>query len=525
MTVLTGCSVRVLSDISVGTVALVDRVGRSWLSRTSGDGEVRGQELAILRRLALASSVALFAVPAGLSLVTSPAVALPAGVATVCAAFLFSAVGSIALSRQRPALRPAEAVVVEHRDLMLESAFGLVLLLDPQGNVTTVGGRDRAEFLCWMRDPTGRGFVEQIHVSDRIVFLQAIDVLRQGRDAHSADLRLERSTVVGGDDQFVHARMELTARRDAEGRLTAIVSQLRDISQDQQLREDAARKAAEAESANDAKSRFLAAVSHELRTPLNAILGFSDILSGEYFGKLENDRQREYVGLIRQSGAHLLSVVNTMLDMSKIEAGRYELMLESFAIEDTIATCEAMLGLQAKEKGLTLTSRIQRGLGEIVADQRAIQQILINLIGNAIKFTDAGGAITIDAALADGMLKLSIGDTGIGIASERLASLGQPFVQIQNDYTRRYAGTGLGLSLVKGLVGLHGGNFSIASAPGEGTVITILIPFDGSGAVTMQQPVDVNRPVDFPPRLKHTVEIDEGRNKELMNGPAKAKIA
>jgi cell cycle sensor histidine kinase DivJ len=127
--------------------------------------------------------------------------------------------------------------------------------------------------------------------------------------------------------------------------------------------------------------------------------------------------------------------------------------------------------------------------------------------------------------MADGMLKLSIGDTGIGIASERLASLGQPFVQIQNDYTRRYAGTGLGLSLVKGLVGLHGGNFSIASAPGEGTVITILIPFDGSGAVTMQQPVDVNRPVDFPPRLKHIVEIDEGRNKELMNGPAKAKIA
>ncbi|GAC1042041.1 sensor histidine kinase [Rhizobium sp. No.120] len=516
---------RVLSDISVGAEALVDRVGRSWLSRTSGNGEVRGQELAILRRLALASSVALFAVPTGLSFITSPAVALPVGVATVCAAFLFSAVGSIALSRQRPESRPAEAVVVEHRDLMLESAFGLVLLLDSQGNVTTVGGRDRAEFLSWMRDPTGRGFVEQIHVSDRIVFLQAIDVLRQGRDAYSADLRLERSAVVGGDQQFVHVRMELTARRDAEGRLAAIVGQLRDISQDQQLREDAARKAAEAESANDAKSRFLAAVSHELRTPLNAILGFSDILSGEYFGKLENDRQREYVDLIRQSGAHLLSVVNTMLDMSKIEAGRYELLLESFAIEDTIATCEAMLGLQAKEKGLTLTSRIQRGLGEIVADQRAIQQILINLVGNAIKFTDAGGAITIDAAMADGMLKLSIGDTGIGIASERLASLGQPFVQIQNDYTRRYAGTGLGLSLVKGLVGLHGGNFSIASAPGEGTVITILIPFDGSGVVTMQQPVDVNRPVDFPPRLKHTVEMDEGRNKELMDGPAKAKIA
>lgn len=525
MTVLTGCSVRVLSDIAVGAVALVDRVGGSWLSRTSGNGEVRLQELTILRRLTLASSVALFAVPAGLSFLTSPAVALPVGVATVSAAFLFSAVGSIALSRQRPAPQSTEAVIVEHRDLMLDAAFGLVLLLDPQGNVTTVGGRDRLEFLSWMRNPTGRGLIEQVHVSDRIVFLQAIDVLRQGRDAFSADLRLERSAVIGGDEQFVHVRVELTARRDSEGRLTAIVSQLRDISQDQQLRDDAARKTAEAESANDAKSRFLAAVSHELRTPLNAILGFSDILSGEYFGKLENDRQREYVGLIRQSGAHLLSVVNTMLDMSKIEAGRYELLLESFSIEESIAACEAMLALQAKEKGLSLSSRVQRGLGEIVADQRAIQQVLINLVGNAIKFTDAGGAITVDAALTDGMLKLSVGDTGIGIANERLASLGQPFVQIQNDYTRRYAGTGLGLSLVKGLIALHGGSFSIASAPGEGTVITILIPFDGSGAEAMQQPVDVNRPVDFPPRLKHTVEMSEGRKEEQMNGAAKAKIA
>jgi len=511
--------------MAVGAGAFVDRVSGSWLSGTNGNGEVRAQELTILRRLALASSVALFAVPAGLSFITSPAVALPAGVATVCAAFLFSAVGSIALARQGPVSQVAEAVIVEHRDLMLEAAFGLVLLLDPQGNVTTVGGRDRAEFLSWMRDPTGRGLVEQIHVSDRIVFLQAVDVLRQGRDTFCVDLRLERSAVLGCDEQFVHVRVELTARRDGEGRLTAIVSQLRDISQDQQLRDDAARKTAEAESANDAKSRFLAAVSHELRTPLNAILGFSDILGGEYFGKLENNRQREYVGLIRQSGAHLLSVVNTMLDMSKIEAGRYELLMEAFSIEESIATCEAMLALQAKEKGLTLSSRVQRGLGEIVADQRALQQVLINLVGNAIKFTDAGGAVTVDATLTDGMLKLSVGDTGIGIASERLASLGQPFVQIQNDYTRRYAGTGLGLSLVKGLVALHGGSFSIASAPGEGTVITILIPSDGSGVLAVEQPVDVNRPVDFPPRLKHTTEMIEGRKEEGMNGSAKAKIA
>jgi two-component system, cell cycle sensor histidine kinase DivJ len=320
----------------------------------------------------------------------------------------------------------------------------------------------------------------------------------------------------------------MTARRDPEGALLSVVTQSRDISHEQHLREEAARKAAEAESANDAKSRFLAAVSHELRTPLNAILGFSDILIGEYFGKLENDRQREYVGLIRQSGAHLLSVVNTMLDMSKIEAGRYELLVEPFSIGQSIQACEAMLGLQAREKNLTLTSRVQRGLGEIVADQRAVQQVLINLVGNAIKFTDAGGVVSIDAAASGNMLKLTVSDTGIGIPADKLANLGQPFVQVQNEYTRRYEGTGLGLSLVKGLVALHGGSFAISSVQGEGTAITILIPLDGSGVDG--QPEDQDKTVDFPPRLRNAMEFAEDRTtyggmKEHVDGHAEAKIA
>ena len=135
-----------------------------------------------------------------------------------------------------------------------------------------------------------------------------------------------------------------------------------------------------------------------------------------------------------------------------------------------------MLGLQAREKGVQLTSRIMRNVGEVNADQRAIQQILINLVGNAIKFTDRGGLVTIDAEVAGSDLKLIVSDTGIGIAENKLATLGQPFVQIQNDYTRKYEGTGLGLSLVKGLVALHGGQFDIRSRPGEGTVITVTDP-------------------------------------------------
>ncbi|MBB4274322.1 sensor histidine kinase [Rhizobium mongolense] len=512
---------RVLSDIGGRAAALVDRAAAGWLSRTGSGEAVAERELAILRRLVFLSSAALIAAPAGLSFVTSPAVALPAGVATVCAGFLFSAVGSIALARQSAAVSAVAAAPAE--DFFLENSVGLVLFLDPQGNVTTAGGRDSREFLAWMRDPKGRGFIEQVHVSDRIFVLQALDRLRQGEECASVDLRLDRPCVSLDLRQFAHLRMDMTARRDEDGELLAVVAQLRDVSVEQQLRMEAQSRAADAESANDAKSRFLAAVSHELRTPLNAILGFSDILLGEYFGKFDNERQREYVTLVRESGAHLLSVVNTMLDMSKIEAGRYELLLEPFDIGASVRSCEAMLALQAKGKGVTLTSRIQRGLDEVVADQRAIQQILINLVGNAVKFTDAGGAVTVDAAVRDGILQICVSDTGIGIPADRLESLGQPFMQVQNDYTRHYEGTGLGLSLVKGLVALHGGHFAIASVPGEGTIITISIAADGSAAGAAHAQKD--RAVDFPPRLKIAATNVAGLEEGLFDGRAQAKIA
>jgi len=516
--------VQVFRTIVDGATALLDRAAASWLARTSEGRDVPAHEIAILRRLALISSAALIAVPVALSAVASPAVALPVGVTLVAAGFLFSAVGSIALSRLRP---------VERQDVLrpapdgayLDACAGLILFLDPLGAVTGLAGRERQAFLSWMRNPAGRGFFDQLHVSDRLQFMQALDHLRQGEEAIAVDLRIDRPTVVPASDQFIHVRLDLTAVRGADGALVSVFGQMRDISLEQSLKAEAARKATEAESANDAKTRFLAAVSHELRTPLNAILGFSDILTGEYFGKLENDRQREYVRLIRQSGAHLLSVVNTMLDMSKIEAGRYELMVEPFMIGESIRTCEEMLALQAREKGLTLTSRVQRGIGEVVADQRAIQQILINLVGNAIKFTDEGGVVTVDAASNGFDLVLTVSDTGIGIAENKLATLGQPFVQVQNDYTRRYEGTGRGLSLVKGLVALHGGCFAISSRPGEGTVITITVPMDGSGASSADDAADWARTVEFPPRLKGASGASEVQHEDDVHEQATAKSA
>ncbi|MDI7861285.1 HAMP domain-containing histidine kinase [Rhizobiaceae bacterium n13] len=515
---------RVLSNIAGEAVAFVDQAAGSWLARTGG-GEPRGHEVAILRRLTLLSSAALLAVPGLLSTVTSPAVALPVGVATVAAAYLFSAVGSIALARMVPQDVPVAKSEGSADAALVDACAGLVLFFDPQGGVTATGGRERDAFLSWMRNPVGRGFVEQIHVSDRIAFLQALDELRQGEAAAAIDLRLERPAASASAGQFVFTRMDMTAIRNGQGGLSAVLGQLRDTTEEQRLRAEAALKTTEAETANDAKSRFLAAVSHELRTPLNAILGFSDILTGEYFGRLENDRQREYVKLIRQSGAHLLAVVNTMLDMSKIEAGRYELFLEAFPADEPVRACEAMLSLQAREKDVTLSTRIQRGLGEVVADQRALQQVLINLVGNAIKFTEPGGVVTVDAEAAGSDLRLTVSDTGIGIADDKLEMLGQPFMQIQNDYTRRYEGTGLGLSLVKGLVALHGGTFNIVSRPGQGTVISVTVPLNGSGASSTGTMPAGEKTVDFPPRLKAGAEIAEVQEEGSVDDQAKAKSA
>ena len=511
---------RVLSNIAGKAVMLVDETAARWLTRL-GEGEVaRAGEVALFRKLAFACLAGLIIVPVALAFFLTPALALPVGAALVLSLFLLAVAASIALPRRMPI---AAAPLLQPEDTLFDACPGLALILDLQGQVAKTGGRDRHLFPASLRDAAGEPLAEVIHVSDRIGLVQALDVLRQGASSAAADIRIERPFSSAGR-QFLPVRLDMTAIRDGEGRLVHIFAQARDISAEEEARAQAVANLAEAKSAHEAKSRFLAAVSHELRTPLNAILGFSDVLAGEYFGRLENDRQREYVGLIRQSGAHLLSVVNTMLDMSKIEAGRYELLTEPFMIGEAMEACRAMLDLSAREKGITLTSRTARGLGEVVADRRAVQQILINLAGNAIKFTQSGGVVSIDAMLEGDDLVISVSDTGIGIAPEKLQFIGQPFMQVENAYTRSYEGTGLGLSLVKGLVALHGGRFVITSRPGEGTVVTISLPTDGSGVRGDRDDVREEK-FEFPPRLKaarHTPMMDA---QDFVDDRAEAKIA
>jgi cell cycle sensor histidine kinase DivJ len=514
-----GYCVRVLSNIAAKAVQLVDEAAARWLASV-GDGEAaRLHDVVVVRRLVFAFLCALVIAPATLMLVLKPALALPVGVALVVSLFLLAVAGIFSLLDREPAASAAP----QTDDHIFHACPGIALMLDPAGHVLRTGGRDRDAFPARLGGSAGELLAELAHVSDRIALVQAFDALRQGAESACADIRIERPLSVSGR-QFMLVRLDMTAIRGDGGELDRVFAQARDLSQDEELRAEAAAHMADAHSANEAKSRFLAAVSHELRTPLNAILGFSDVLAGEYFGKLANDRQREYVGLIRQSGAHLLSVVNTMLDMSKIEAGRYELLAEPFAIAEAMEACRAMLDLSAREKGVTLTSRTARGLGEVVADRRAVQQILINLANNAIKFTGTGGVVSIDAILSGEDLVISVSDTGIGIAPEKLLLIGQPFMQVENALTRSYEGTGLGLSLVKGLVALHGGRFAIESRPGEGTVVTVTLPADGSGVATDRDEARDER-VEFPPRLRaprQTAMIGEQDN---FDDRAQAKIA
>jgi signal transduction histidine kinase len=230
-----------------------------------------------------------------------------------------------------------------------------------------------------------------------------------------------------------------------------------------------------AESANQTKSQFLANMSHELRTPLNSIIGFSDMLDEEIFGKL-NPKQNKYVSNINRSGRHLLNIINDILDISKIEAGKMDLDPELFSINQLLD--ELMQNMEPlasnKEIGLLIEDDVPGC--ELYADKLKIRQALYNLLSNAIKFTPAGGSVRIFAECSPDKLSVSVRDTGIGISEDQQKELFKPFRQLDPATNREYEGTGLGLVLVKRFVEMHGGNVLVKSIPGKGSTFSIVIP-------------------------------------------------
>ena len=234
-------------------------------------------------------------------------------------------------------------------------------------------------------------------------------------------------------------------------------------------------KTGQLEIANRHKSEFLANMSHELRTPLNAVIGFSEVLLERMFGEI-NPKQEEYLQDILSSGKHLLSLINDILDLSKIEAGRMELEAQPFDLPAALDNALTLIRERAARNSIGLVVHVDPGIGEIMADERKIKQVLLNLLSNAVKFTPEGGKITMSAALNGAAVEVSVADTGIGIAAEDQQAIFEEFRQVGSDYARKREGTGLGLALARRLVELHGGTLAVASEPGKGSTFTFTIP-------------------------------------------------
>jgi two-component system, cell cycle sensor histidine kinase PleC len=275
--------------------------------------------------------------------------------------------------------------------------------------------------------------------------------------------------------QFFMDGRRLTFRLDQDSRLRFEVEDLaREL---EEARDEALRKRFEAETANASKTAFLANMSHELRTPLNAILGFSEIIAKETFGRVGSERYKDYAGDIHSSGSHLLSLINDLLDVAKIEAGRMEIEPTELDVEKCFDNALKITAAKARERFQDLVIEVDPDAPVLFADERALKQILINLVSNAVKFTPEGGRITVLGSRARcGSFQIMVEDNGPGIPREKLDKIFQPFSQVDNRYDRQGGGTGLGLALVRGLAELHGGRTWLESEPGKGCRAFVILP-------------------------------------------------
>jgi len=307
--------------------------------------------------------------------------------------------------------------------------------------------------------------------------------LDDGRWLHISERRTKDGGYVSVGTDITTIKRHEEKLIDSERRLMATVADLRASqqaleSQAQQLTDLADKYANEktrAEEANQAKSKFLANMSHELRTPLNAIIGFSEIMGSGMFGPLGADRYTEYCRDIHSSGQYLLDVINDVLDMSKIEAGRMRLDRERLSLEQMLSDSMRVVANRAAEKKLALNLEVEPDVA-FDADRRACKQIVLNLLSNAVKFTPDGGRVDVHGRARGDCVVIAIDDSGIGIPRDALKRLGRPFEQVESQLTKSHQGSGLGLAIAKSLVELHGGHMRIRSRPGEGTLVVVRVP-------------------------------------------------
>jgi cell cycle sensor histidine kinase DivJ len=342
---------------------------------------------------------------------------------------------------------------------VLDNQPQMLLELDRGGRILEAFGQPPPSWRA--RDLVDRNLLDLVAADDRAMLEAA---LQRAGGQGSAELAARPAYDPQG-------WWEIALRRTSVTRVVAAVRDAR-VERDREADLTTARIAAEQQNAG--KSRFLANMSHELRTPLNAIMGFSDIMRQRLFGPI-SDRYAEYAELIHESGAHLLELINDVLDMSKIEADRFELARESFDARDAVTAALRLLRGQADRAGVSLRGVLPSEPMIADADRRAVKQIAINLLSNALKFTPRGGAVTLTLQGVGETLELVVADTGVGIAPDDLQRLGRPFEQA-GDASQKAAGSGLGLSLVRAFAELHGGEMSIESTLGDGATVIVRMP-------------------------------------------------
>ena len=391
-------------------------------------------------------------------------------------------IAAAAQEKKRAADRPAEEGLAMYQ-LLADNAVDLITRHAPDGRIRFASPAAKALLGVAPGELEGRPLTDLAHPDDAALleaaFLETAYFNREG----AAQIRLRRA---GKSYVWSEIRCRPVGPRP-KGQPAEIVAVTRDMSERKEQERALIEARDAAMSASRAKSAFLANMSHELRTPLNAIIGFSELMTREIFGSLGNGRYQEYAKLIHDSGGHLLELINGVLDMSKIEAGKFELYEEIFELEDVTASSLRFVRLAAERGGVELKSDVARETARIFADRRAVKQILVNLLSNGIKFTPRGGEVRLSARLSDKGVEIKVQDTGIGISKADLERLGRPFEQAEGAMTRGKEGTGLGLALVKSLAALHGGEAVLDSVLGSGTTVTVRLPHaavnaDGSRA-------------------------------------------
>ncbi|TBW31924.1 PAS domain-containing protein, partial [Siculibacillus lacustris] len=362
---------------------------------------------------------------------------------------------------------------VAELEAIVDTATDGVLVLDAEGLVLSANAAAEALFGTERREMIGRPFTERLAPESRRSILDYLDGLARNGVASVLNDGREVIGVVRPEGLIP---LFLTIGRISVGTGHKYCAVLRDITQWKKAEEDLTAARRRAEEASVHKSDFLAKISHEIRTPLNAIIGFSEVMMDERFGPVGNERYKDYLRDIHVSGTHIMSLVNDLLDLSKVEAGKMDLRFEAVAIGDIVSECVAMMQPQANRERIIIRSSLPAGVPAVVADPRSVRQVVLNLLSNAIKFTPAGGQVIVSTSLEDnGEVVLRVRDTGYGMTDKELQTAMEPFRQLHTTRTRA-GGTGLGLPLTKALVEANRAMFRIDSTVGQGTLVSIAFP-------------------------------------------------